>query len=302
MKRKKKRIVDKSSCGYLEDLITCVHIIQLKSLTCMRVGQKQKKIDIDVPSLDDFIHKVYINVARKVYTNVYLFEKNIMPLQIQKHNRELELIVKESVMNTIRDNVPVDTILRAYMDETIEEEVHVEEKEEIVASDISKEKEVVRTEVVAEEKSTDKKEEKIEVKKSGLVKTNVEMSVDTPVMAKVETAVEIPTETPIMSKVETPVVEALEKTNENKGLSFNNIDATIDDSNREKLISAPKTDERLEKISELRHEQRKIEEEEDDDKLTIGDAIKLDDMSVQDVEINRKINPDPLLMDVEVLT
>ena len=97
------------------------------------------------------------------------------------------------------------------------------------------------------------------------------------------------------------IVEALEKTNENKGLSFNNIDATIDDSNREKLISAPKTDERLEKISELRHEQRKIEEEEDDEKLTIGDAIKLDDMSVQDVEINRKINPDPLLMDVEVL-
>ena len=27
----------------------------------MRVGQKQKKIDISVPKLDDFIHKTYIN-------------------------------------------------------------------------------------------------------------------------------------------------------------------------------------------------------------------------------------------------
>ena len=38
-----KRIIDKSHCGYLEELITCVHIIQLKLLTSMRVGQKQKK-------------------------------------------------------------------------------------------------------------------------------------------------------------------------------------------------------------------------------------------------------------------
>ena len=39
----KKRICDKSHCAYLEDLVTCVHIIQLKILTAMRVGQKQKK-------------------------------------------------------------------------------------------------------------------------------------------------------------------------------------------------------------------------------------------------------------------
>ena len=30
------------------------------------------------------IHKIYINSARKIYTNIYLFEKDIEPLQIQK--------------------------------------------------------------------------------------------------------------------------------------------------------------------------------------------------------------------------
>ena len=40
----RKRICEKSGCNYLEDLVTCVHIIQLKILTAMRVGQKQKKI------------------------------------------------------------------------------------------------------------------------------------------------------------------------------------------------------------------------------------------------------------------
>ena len=84
----RKRICDKSGCIYLEDLVTCVHIIQLKILTAMRVGQKQKKIDINIPKLDIFIHKIYINVARKIYKNVYLFEINIQPLQVQKNYRE----------------------------------------------------------------------------------------------------------------------------------------------------------------------------------------------------------------------
>jgi hypothetical protein len=128
----RKRICDKSGCMYLEDLITCVHIIQLKILTAMRVGQKQKKIDINIPKLDDFIHKVYINVARKIYKNVYLFEIDVMPLQIQKHNRELEILIQEGILNTIRESIPVEAILKQYMEQTIEEDVVEEIKEQIV--------------------------------------------------------------------------------------------------------------------------------------------------------------------------
>jgi hypothetical protein len=127
-----KRIIDKSCCTYLEDLVTCIHIIQLKLLTLMRVGQYQKKIDINIPKLEDFIHKIYINVARKIYKNVYLFEIKISPLEIQKNNRELEIIVQECILNTVRDSIPVETILKAYMDETCEEDVIEEIKEKPV--------------------------------------------------------------------------------------------------------------------------------------------------------------------------
>jgi len=126
------RICEKSGCTYLEDLITCVHIIQLKILTAMRVGQKQKKIDISIPKLDDFIHKCYIQVARKIYKNVYLFEINIQPLQIQKHNRELEIIIQEAILNTLRESIPVETILKAYLEETVEEEVVEEINEQVI--------------------------------------------------------------------------------------------------------------------------------------------------------------------------
>jgi len=132
IENERKRILDKSGCSYLEDLITCVHIIQLKILTVMRVGQKQKKIDINIPKLDDFIHKAYINVARKVYKNVYLFELGIQPLQTQKNSRELEIIVQECILNTIRESIPVEAILKAYMDETIEQDVTEEIKEQYI--------------------------------------------------------------------------------------------------------------------------------------------------------------------------
>jgi hypothetical protein len=131
VENERKRICEKSGCNYLEDLVTCVHIIQLKILTNMRVGQKQKKIDINVPKLDDFIHKVYVNVARKIYKNVYLFEINIPPLQVQKNYRELEIIVQECILNTLRESIPVEAILKAYMDESVEEDVIEEIKEEV---------------------------------------------------------------------------------------------------------------------------------------------------------------------------
>ena len=136
----RKRICEKSGCSYLEELITCVHIIQLKILTAMRVGQKQKKIDINIPKIDNFIHKTYINVARKIYKNVYLFEINIQPLQIQKNYREIEIIVQECILNTVRESIPVETILKAYMDETVEEDIVEEINEQIIEEPI---KEVV---------------------------------------------------------------------------------------------------------------------------------------------------------------
>ena len=126
------RIKERSSCGYLEDLITCVHIIHLKCMTVMRVGTKQKKVDIKIPQLSDFIHKIYVNSARKLYSNVYIFEKGIQPLHTQRNNREFEIIVKECIYNTIRDNIPVEDLIKMYLEETIEDVVEVTENEEVI--------------------------------------------------------------------------------------------------------------------------------------------------------------------------
>ena len=249
IEKEKKRIIEKSGCGYLEELVTCVHIIQLKILTAMRVGQKQKKIDINIPKLDDFIHKAYINVARKVYKNVYLFEINSAPVQLQRHNRELETIVQECILNAVRESIPIEHILKAYMDETVEDDVIEEIKEQVVE----------KSEALNARGETTFVSEKKEIKEGQELK---------------------------------------------EGIKFNDVDQAVDKTGKEELISAPKTLERLEEISNLRNIQRKIEEEGDDDeKLNISDELV--DLNSLDVHVigekTMELDPNLLLDDIEVL-
>ena len=269
------RIETSTSCGYLEELISCVHIIQLKALTCVRVGQKQKKIDIDIPSVDAFIHKVYTNVAREVYTNVYLFDKNCTALTTQKNNRELELIVKEGIMNTIRNTMPVENILKAYIDET--EETNVDVNEEIIEHPIQSENNEQTTvaTVTAEDEEEFDTEQAIVVKKSDSILPNQDVAqppmnvVAQPPMNEVAQPPNIHNESPNI------------KTN-NDGISFSNTDLTQDTMGNESLVSAPKTIERLERIALESAQKRKEEYDSDDDdyddegdKLTIGESVDL---------------------------
>jgi hypothetical protein len=101
----------------------------------MRVGTKQKKVDVNIPSLDDFVHHVYINAARKIYTNVYLFEMGISSLKAQKNSRELEIIIKECILQTVRETIPVEELLKLYMNETVENATEVHEREEIISQE-----------------------------------------------------------------------------------------------------------------------------------------------------------------------
>ena len=268
IEEERKRIIERSGCTYLEDLITCVHIIQLKVLTCIRVGNKQKKIDISVPKLDHFIHKVYINVARKVYTNVYLFEKNISPLLTQKNHRELETIVQECILLAIRESIPTESIIRAYMDESLEQE-----------------------EEVTIEKIEDPEQSNVETKPS-----------DEPVSETKEEDV-IRKEEDIPSVV--PAIQNINNDEVVTRLTFNDVDSVLNEDNIEEKVQAPKTIERLEEISTSRALQRKLEEEDnddDDDRIRIHtDTIDLSGFDVLDLDKSNYVSHDIVLDGVEEL-
>jgi hypothetical protein len=268
IEEERKRIIERSGCNYLEDLITCVHIIQLKVLTCIRVGNKQKKIDISIPKLDSFLHRLYIHSARKIYTNIYLFEKKISDLQIQKNNRELEIIIQESILTTIRESIPTEAIIRAYLDESMEEE------EQVIIEPVP-------------ETEGDKKEDG---EKSG--DGEGEKSGDREKSGGDEKKAENPTD--IIPEV-VPSITNVDESKVVTRLSFNDIDNVSDGTSK----NAPKDIERLERISTDRSAQRKLEEiDEDEDegdepleriKIHMDDSVSLDDVFDLD---NPPLNPE----------
>jgi hypothetical protein len=267
----KTRICETSGCTYLEELVTCVHIIQLKVLTCVRVGHKQKKVDIDVPSVSSFIHKIYIHVARAVYTNIYLFEKNVVPLQIQKNNREVEQIIKECILTAIRESVPVEMILRAYIDETVENHTEVTEVEETLPV----------TEPMAIEQA----------------KPEPAIAKPEPAIAKPELAlalVKLPEPEPEPAPMPVPAMPTPSK------ISFSDSDLMVDLSGITSVVNAPKDEETLaKKVSSF-----DMGDDEDDDvseRISIGDSISLDISDINDIgppKINLKAPP---VLEFEVL-
>lgn len=266
IEEERKRIIERSGCGYLEDLITCVHVIQLKTLTCIRVGNKQKKIDISIPKLDAFLHKAYIHAARKAYMNVYLFEKNVSALNVQKHNRELELLVQECVLAAVRESIPTEAIIRAYLDESVEQE------ETVVIEPIPASKEE-DTDINGGEKEED----------------NVP---------------EIPPEEPPPTTV--PTIQDIDDKPVMTRLAFNDVDEAFGEDNTKEEVVAPKTIERLEEISAARNLQRKLEEEgsDDDDDDVPLDRIKINEDSLDLGELGvTDLNPpraeSPLTLDFE---
>jgi hypothetical protein len=268
IEEERKRIIERSGCTYLEDLITCVHIIQLKVLTCIRVGNKQKKIDISVPKLDHFIHKVYINTARKVYTNVYLFEKHISPLQLQRNNRELETIVQECILMAIRESIRTESIIRAYMDESVEQE-----------------------EEVTIEKIEEPEQPMVEAKNPG------ESVIETKEEDVIHKEEDIPSVVPAIKNINNDEVVTR--------LTFNDIDSVLNEDDVVEKIQAPKTIERLEEISTARALQRRLEEEDDDDdddRIRIHtDTIDLSGFDVLDEDKSNYVSHDIVLDGVEEL-
>ena len=76
--------------------------------------------------------------------------------------------------------------------------------------------------------------------------------------------------------------------------------------NKEAIVSAPKTVERLEEISKVQNEKRKAEEaeeEEDDDSIKIFDdtPLTLDTLDIHDLNTNLDLKP-PVLEGVEILS
>lgn len=103
----------KSKIPYLLDLITAIFVSHVKILACVRLKTDSKSIQVKVPNLDTFLHKIIITNAEKIYYN---------PDLILKKKEIVVSLISETIEQTIRNQIPIDKILTEYLSGVFEED------------------------------------------------------------------------------------------------------------------------------------------------------------------------------------
>ena len=112
------RITDESKCDYLEDIITAVFVCHTKILTTVRVTNKDRKINLKIPSVENFLHQVYIEMARECWKHPYLLNPSEVSKLDYQHNLQVaEDKICACVEATVRKLLPVKDILKEYLAE-----------------------------------------------------------------------------------------------------------------------------------------------------------------------------------------
>jgi hypothetical protein len=109
------RIQKVSNCDYIENLIEAVFITNTKILTSVQINNnKSQNIKINIPQASHFIHKCYIESAKEIYKNPYIYDqynKTLTPKEKHNNLRESLSLIDNSINNAISDLLPIRDIL-----------------------------------------------------------------------------------------------------------------------------------------------------------------------------------------------
>lgn len=194
-------------CDYLEELLTAVFIAHTKVLSAIRLTTKQKKLQITIPKLDHFLHRLLSEAARSLWTNAYLFAET-NSIEKQKNLRQVSALLQESVLQAIRGLLPVKSILREYLHEDGEEE-----EETVVAP--------LPTEVVAAEEPEAEPEVKAEVEP----KAEPEVKAEPEAKAEPEVKVEVKAEANVPQTIYIDTKPSVTFSNDHVMFDSNSLDA-----------------------------------------------------------------------------
>jgi hypothetical protein len=191
IKNEYNRIEKTSNCDYFDNLIEAIFITNTKILTSVQIHEKSQNIKINIPQSPHFIHKCYMECAKEIYKNPYIFDqsKNLLPKEKHNNLRDTIHLIDNSINNAIRELLPIRDILMqgitknniemlANLDnknediEDAQEDVDVEETEEDCAEDSDEEVEKEDSDEEVEKEDSDEEVEKEDSKKDNLEKSD----------------------------------------------------------------------------------------------------------------------------------
>ena len=170
-------IINTSGCDWLDELLTAVFVSHTRILTSINSNKNKNKINLKIPKVDHFMHLCYIEVARNVWKNPYLFDDNVTNFEYQRNRREAECLIDATINETIRKHLPVKHILKEYLGSEFQD------------NDISDEK--LNEDMSSSEKDNLRKMVQAEIEncsKEKLSKLNIETSLETTESPTVDTS------------------------------------------------------------------------------------------------------------------
>ena len=106
------RIIANTNCNYLDKLVTVIFINSTKILAAAYIGfNNTNTLEISVPKLSHFIHRVYIETAKEFYKNPYLLDEDLRPRERQENLRSSIESIKFGIEQAILRLLPIGEIL-----------------------------------------------------------------------------------------------------------------------------------------------------------------------------------------------
>jgi len=99
----------------LSNLIKSVWIANVQILSAIRINKNERETEVNVPDPKRFVHKCYIEGAREIYKNPYLFTPIQDHAQQHRNQRDLLKLISVATKDAIRKMLPVEEILKQYL-------------------------------------------------------------------------------------------------------------------------------------------------------------------------------------------
>lgn len=125
-------LLDSCRCDYVQELMTAVFIAHTKMLTAIRVNSKHKKVQITLPKLSQFLHRIFVECARAFWKAPFLFSEELPPIDKQKNILQAEAMCTDALSSAVRSLLPIKSILQDYLEEDDDDSSSSEEEEEVV--------------------------------------------------------------------------------------------------------------------------------------------------------------------------
>lgn len=101
----------------LETLLKMIIKAQIYIYTNSSNSRYLKKELYENINFNDFIHKVYLNCARDLFNNPFLFKTfEVSPKDIKLNQKEAILIIKNCIRTTIKNSIPIELILQEFIE------------------------------------------------------------------------------------------------------------------------------------------------------------------------------------------